>query len=79
MAKQIASQFVWRKNARWWRYLPRRGQDHRVRVDLDEMAEQCATFPHPMPAEPPKLWLAWLCKDFEKGSEKMRWADGGEK
>ena len=72
MAKQIRECWVWKKQNRWWRYLPRR-DDARPKIDLDELGDQCATFTDPMPAEPPKLWVAWLYKDFEgKGSVELR-------
>jgi len=71
MAKVIRQCWVWRKNNRVWRYLPRR--DDRVnRVDLDVLAEQCETFPDPMPVEPPKLWVAWIFRDLEKSDGILR-------
>lgn len=71
MAKVIRQCWVWRKNNRVWRYLPRRN-DGKVKVDLDELAEQCETFPDPMPLEPPKLWVAWIFKDIEKVDGNIR-------
>jgi hypothetical protein len=71
MAKVIRNQWVWKKYGRWWRVLPRRN-DGKNKIDLDELAEQCATFPDPMPAEAPKLWVAWIYRDFEKSNETIR-------
>ena len=51
--------------------MPRRN-DSANKIDLDELAEQCATFSDPMPTEPPKLWVAWIYKDFERAGEKYR-------
>ncbi|KAI3416069.1 hypothetical protein GPALN_005621 [Globodera pallida] len=70
MSKQIRNQWVWRKNARWWRYLPRRDDSHN-KLDLDELGEQCATFPDPMPAEAPKLWVAWLYREHSGSGPKI--------
>ncbi|KAL3097843.1 hypothetical protein niasHS_000578 [Heterodera schachtii] len=71
MSKQIRTCWVWRKNNRWWRYLPRRNDSHNI-IDMDELGEQCATFSDPMPADPPKLWVAWLYTDFYGSGRKIR-------
>uniref|UniRef100_A0A1I8C266 Transposase n=1 Tax=Meloidogyne hapla TaxID=6305 RepID=A0A1I8C266_MELHA len=71
MAKVIRQCWVWRKNNRVWRYLPRR-DDLRNKVDLDALAEQCETFPDPMPLEPPKLWVAWIYRDFQRSDGFIR-------
>lgn len=65
MAKQIRTRWVYRKNNRWWRYLPRRNDssmkfDYEGEGSLDEFTDKIDC------SNPPKLWVAWLHKDFKK-------------
>jgi len=65
MAKVIRSCWVWRKNNRWWRYLPRRVDGYNKLNMEDEYAfESLRTFPEPMQCKPPKLWVVWIFRDF---------------
>lgn len=66
MAKQIRTRWVNRKNNRWWRYLPRR-DDSSLKFNYDEGEGSLDAFTDKMPcANPPKLWVAWLHRDFFK-------------
>lgn len=65
MAKVIRDQWVYKRNDRWWRHLPRRGDDHPKMSWADEDIHQTiSTFPEPMQSKPPKLWIAWLYREW---------------
>ena len=65
MAKVIRKCWVWRKNNRWWRYLPRRNDGaNPLNMDDENTYELMHSFPEPMHCKPPKLWVVWLFREF---------------
>lgn len=76
MAKVIRNQWVWKKNNRWWTYLPRR-QDGVPKPLWDdrEIYGQIQNFKEPMQSEPPKLWVVWLFRDYDHLSQPQRIKD----
>lgn len=70
MAKQIRTRWIYRKNNRWWRYLPRRN-DGSMKFDF-EGEGSLDLFTDKMHCQnPPKLWVAWLHKDFNKLPDRV--------
>uniref|UniRef100_A0A915EB20 Uncharacterized protein n=1 Tax=Ditylenchus dipsaci TaxID=166011 RepID=A0A915EB20_9BILA len=70
MAKVIRRQWVYRKNNRVWRTLPRR-HDGRMTFDYEAPENALVNFENPMPGDPPKLWVAWVHRDVSKMSQKF--------
>jgi len=65
MARVIRNQWVWKRRNRWWRHLPRRDDSHpKMSWEDEDIYQQLRTFPSPMPSPPPKLWAAWIFRDF---------------
>lgn len=65
MAKVIRKCWVYRKNNRWFRYLPRRSDAH-INYDYDKTEGLYSDFEDPMPYEAPKLWAAWIQRDLQR-------------
>lgn len=67
MAKVIRNQWVYKKDGHWYRYLPRRNDGPK---EFDYQANMAGPehFPEKMKSKPPKLWLAWIYRDYSKDS-----------
>lgn len=65
MAKVIRKCWVYRKNNRWYRYLPRRA-DGRINYDYNKMEGLYSEFEDPMLCDPSKLWAAWIHRDINR-------------
>ncbi|PAV59132.1 hypothetical protein WR25_10804 [Diploscapter pachys] len=71
MAKVIRTRWVYRKDNRWWRYLPRHSgkpNDLESQSNLDDFAQEFKD--ELVDVKPSKLWLAWVYR--ETGSEKSK-------
>jgi hypothetical protein len=66
MAKVIRNCWVYKKDNRWFRYLPRRN-DGWKEYDFEKYKAMPSDFNQPMEVdEPPKLWVVWICRGPEK-------------